>query len=467
MSKNTKTNMVMTGFRIATLILAALLGVGAHAQDPQATSVTGSGKTDYVPLWTGTTTLGDSVIYQKSSQVGIGTTTPAATLDVDGTVNAATQFNLGGLTFGWQPTGFSLGIGTYALQDITTGGDNTAVGIAALQHNSTGVGNTAIGSTALRYNTGGGNTAVGWEALSGPTTGTVNGIANTAIGEEALTNNTSSNDTALGAFALKLNTTGTENTASGYAALASNTTGEVNDAHGFESLYSNTTGNANVAMGWGSLYFNVTGSGNTALGVNAGPDSLSTNLTNSTAIGYHAVVSESNALVLGGTGSYAVRVGIGTATPSNVFTIAQGAGQAMADGWLTYSSRRFKTNIQTLHNALQTVEQLRGVSYDQKTDGKRQIGVIAEEVGAVVPEVVSWENNGKDARSVDYSRLTALLIEATKEQQTLIHQQQQQLRAQQAEIEALASQVKVIRSSVKTGRPNSPVLKSVSSVAGD
>ena len=460
--------MVMTRFRIAILILAALLGVGAHAQDPQANSVTGSGKTDYVPLWTGTTKLGDSVIYQKSSRVGIGTTTPAATLDVDGTVNAATQFNLGGLTFAWQPTSFSLGIGTDALHDITAPAvDNTAVGSSALQFNSTGVANTAVGSGALRYNTGGGNTAVGSGALSGPTTGTVDGAANTAIGEEALTNNTSSNNAALGAFALKLNTTGTENTASGYAALASNTTGEVNDAHGFESLYSNTTGNANVAMGWGSLYFNVTGSGNTALGVNAGPDSLSTNLTNSTAIGYHAVVSESNALVLGGTGTYAVKVGIGTATPSNVFTIAQGAGQAMADGWLTYSSRRFKTNIQTLHNALQTVEQLRGVSYDQKTDGKRQIGVIAEEVGAVVPEVVSWENNGKDARSVDYSRLTALLIEATKEQQTLIHQQQEQLRAQQTEIEALASQVKIIRSSVKTGRANSPVLKSVSSVAGD
>lgn len=48
--------------------------------------------------------------------------------------------------------------------------------------------------------------------------------------------------------------------------------------------------------------------------------------------------TQSHALVLGGTG---VRVGIGTSAPSNVFTIAKGAGSAIADGWTTYSSRRW------------------------------------------------------------------------------------------------------------------------------
>ncbi|HVO62090.1 MAG TPA: hypothetical protein VMT53_14220 [Terriglobales bacterium] len=41
-------------------------------------------------------------------------------------------------------------------------------------------------------------------------------------------------------------------------------------------------------------------------------------------------------------------------------------------------------------------------------------------MGAVVPEVVTFDKNGKDAQGVDYGRLTALLIEATKEQQALI-----------------------------------------------
>jgi hypothetical protein len=58
-----------------------------------------------------------------------------------------------------------------------------------------------------------------------------------------------------------------------------------------------------------------------------------------------------------------------------------------------------------------------------RANGKHEVGVIAEEVGAVVPEVVTWDRNGTDAQSVDYSRLTALLIEPTKEQQKLIEQQ--------------------------------------------
>ena len=61
--------------------------------------------------------------------------------------------------------------------------------------------------------------------------------------------------------------------------------------------------------------------------------------------------------------------------------------------------------------------------------------MIAEEVGAVVPEVVSW--NGDAAQGVDYSRLVALLIEATKEQQAEIQQQREQLLIQQEEIRRL------------------------------
>jgi hypothetical protein len=45
------------------------------------------------------------------------------------------------------------------------------------------------------------------------------------------------------------------------------------------------------------------------------------------------------------------------------------------------------------------------------------MGLIAEEVGEVLPEIVAYEENGKDAKGLDYSRLVALLIEAVKEQQ--------------------------------------------------
>ena len=104
-------------------------------------------------------------------------------------------------------------------------------------------------------------------------------------------------------------------------------------------------------------------------------------------------------------------------------TIAQGsATDPVADAWTTYSSKRWKTNIETLKGALEKVERLRGVSFDWKADGKHDIGLIAEEVGEVVPEVVAYEENGRDAKSVDYARLTALLVEAIKEHQAQIRE---------------------------------------------
>jgi len=143
-----------------------------------------------------------------------------------------------------------------------------------------------------------------------------------------------------------------------------------------------------------------------------------------------------------GTGDHAVKVGIGTTRPSNILTIGRGLGHPVSDSWETYSSRRWKTNIRPLENALGKVEQLRGVSYDRKDSGKHEIGVIAEEVGAVVPEIVSYEKNGKDAAGVDYGRLTALLIEATKQQQREISALQAQLKKRAAKEAMLESRLK-------------------------
>ncbi len=121
-------------------------------------------------------------------------------------------------------------------------------------------------------------------------------------------------------------------------------------------------------------------------------------------------------------------VGIGTLGPTNILTVMQSsATDPIADAWTTYSSRRWKINIRPLEGALDKVGHLRGVSYQRKGDGKPDIGLIAEEVGKVVPEVVAYEENGTDAKSVDYARLTALLIEAVKEQQAQIQQLQRQV----------------------------------------
>jgi septal ring factor EnvC (AmiA/AmiB activator) len=93
--------------------------------------------------------------------------------------------------------------------------------------------------------------------------------------------------------------------------------------------------------------------------------------------------------------------------------------------------------------------------------------VIAEEVGAVVPEVVSFEDNGKDARGVDYSRLTALLIEATKQQQGEIRREQaelakalRQIKQQQSLLATQASEMRSLKAEVRETRETLRKVKS-------
>jgi len=330
---------------------------------------------------------------------------------------------------------------------------NTAVGSEALLNNTTGASNTATGDGALGSNTvGGSNVGVGYEALYsnvGDSSG--DGSYNTAVGTQALYSNTTGfGNVASGEQALYSNTTGYDNVASGYGALYANTTGLLNTAVGLSALGLNTTGYDNTAVGENALGLNTTGFDLSCVGYGCGIDA--DGLSNATAIGAHARVGASNSLVLGGAGQYAVKVGIGTTTPSNVFTVAQGAGHPVSDSWETYSSRRWKTNIRTLPNALAQVQQLRGVSYDLKDSGRHEIGVIAEEVGAVVPELVSYEANGKDARSVDYARLTALLIEATKQQQREIRDLKSELRATRQSVQKVRAQLAASQLTVVAGK---------------
>ncbi len=139
--------------------------------------------------------------------------------------------------------------------------------------------------------------------------------------------------------------------------------------------------------------------------------------------------------------SIANNVGIGTTNPGRILTVQQGsATDPVADGWNTYSSRRWKTHIRPIRDALDKVLHLRGVTFEWQADGKPDIGLIAEEVGEVIPEVVQYEANGVEAQSLDYTRLVAVLIEATKEQQQQIDDQQRQLESQQTRLAVLEKQ---------------------------
>ena len=90
------------------------------------------------------------------------------------------------------------------------------------------------------------------------------------------------------------------------------------------------------------------------------------------------------------------------------------SGNIVADGNITaFSDERLKDNIETIENGLAKVNELRGVSYSK--DNKKSIGVIAQEVEKVLPEIVITGKTEEKLKSVDYGRLTAVLIEAIKE----------------------------------------------------
>ena len=79
------------------------------------------------------------------------------------------------------------------------------------------------------------------------------------------------------------------------------------------------------------------------------------------------------------------------------------------------------------------------VSYERKSDAKHEIGVIAEDVAKIVPEVVSRDPETHDVQGVDYARLVALLIEAIKSQQAELRTQHSEIQQLKAQIEQLTS----------------------------
>lgn len=266
--------------------------------------------------------------------------------------------------------------GIEALFANTTGTDNTATGGRALFSNTTGSFNTASGSSALFFNTTGfDNTANGRSALFSNTTGFNNtasgraalfsnttGFFNTASGRSALAfNTTGSDNTAAGGGALFTNTTGSENTATGRSALSLNTTGTYNTASGVRALRANTTGLANTASGHSALLANTTGSLNAALGFGAGHSfnhtvstfvgtatNASTDVFNSTALGYEATV----------TGSNQVRVGNAAITSIG--------GQV---SWTSFSDGRYKKNLSEEVPGLSFITKLRPLTYTLDVEG--------------------------------------------------------------------------------------------------
>ena len=105
------------------------------------------------------------------------------------------------------------------------------------------------------------------------------------------------------------------------------------------------------------------------------------------------------------------------------------SGNVTATGNVTaYSDARIKENVRTVDNALDKVKSMRGVYFDRKDDGRASVGVIAQEMEKVLPEVVQIQDARSEAnpdalpdlRTVSYGNIVGVLIEAIKEQQVQI-----------------------------------------------
>jgi hypothetical protein len=89
-------------------------------------------------------------------------------------------------------------------------------------------------------------------------------------------------------------------------------------------------------------------------------------------------------------------------------------GNIYVSGYVTgLSDIRFKTNISIIKNSLEKLEQINGVYYNLINDDKRSIGLIAQEVEKIIPEVVY--TNTDNTKSIAYTNMVAILVESIKE----------------------------------------------------
>jgi len=363
-----------------------------------------SGLTGQVAFYAadGTAVSGTSTLFFANGNVGVGTTTPSSALTVGGNISVyggitlpiTSSAGLGVVTVGTsrfihgyggtQTNVFvgpsagnltnsgrdSIGIGSNALVGLTSARLAVAVGSGALERNSTGWSNTAVGESALNFVTTNGN--------------------NTGVGRRALYATTGANNTAIGTQAAESASSGSNNVYIGYLSGDNLTTGSSNIILGANIDFSSTT--ASNQLNIGNLIYSqgITGTGTT----------LSTG-----------------------------NMGIGTSTPGERLTVVGTIQSTDLLGGSTNltvdangniirdpSDGALKENIITLEDSLAKITQLRGVRYEWRDKTRfgtsTEIGVIAQEVEMVVPEVVS---SGGIYKSVNIKNLVALLIEGVKE----------------------------------------------------
>ena len=149
-------------------------------------------------------------------------------------------------------------------------------------------------------------------------------------------------------------------------------------------------------------------------------------------------VAGTGVTVSGGTGAVTISIGQSVATSANAQFNSLGIGMAASatagridatNDIVAFSSSdiRFKENITPIENALEKISKISGNTYDWKAENKAEhgyegndVGVIAQEIEAVLPQLVQTRENG--FKAVKYDKLVALLIQGIKEQQIQIEE---------------------------------------------
>lgn len=320
-----------------------------------------------------------------------------------------------------------------------TGGNNVFIGTESGYSNQYTFQSTYVGYRAGYEISGAGNTLLG--SMAGESGG---GGNNTFIGTSAGRLATGGNNTFVGHWAgygFPDENQGVRNTYIGQSVGSKTTTGSYNVMLGFNAGYLNYEGSRNTFLGYDAGRNIHQGSGNIFIGHEAGKsiDGISdrliienTDLDSTQAMIYgdfnknHLRLNGNIGINYNAYNNYGLIVDIPDGQTSTYTLWIYGDANSSGGSWLTSSDKRFKNDIQPFNGALDKVKKLRGVSYywnrddfpDRKFKEGKQVGVIAQEVEEVIPELVSTGPDGYKA--VDYAKLAPVLIEAIKEQQEYI-----------------------------------------------
>ena len=319
--------------------------------------------------------------------------------------------------------GDSVAVGDYAHQGTsdTYAYRNTTVGFKSLQSITTGNSNCMLGyHTGQSFTTGSQNVAMGAFALEDCETTT----SLTAIGYNAMGNTTGgSGSAAYGAYALGAQTTGNTNTAIGSSSMSAATVSYANTAVGNTSLSALTTGRNTVSIGQNSGQVLTTGFNNIYVGMDT--HASANNVDNEIVIGSKRDGYGTVDIVGKGSSTGFISPGTGA--------VYQGNNSA---SWATTSDRRIKKNIEDNNTGLEAIKQIQVRNFEYRTQDEItdfenpasaavrkegiQLGVIAQEIEQILPDVVNEESTG--VKSVNPDNITWYLVNAIKEQQAQIEE---------------------------------------------